>query len=153
MSWTTWIGMATGIVMVVGSKIGPPPVILDLGPVVPTPAATPKPAEKKRLITIITVQNSVEGESVVSFEATDMADEGVSKSAGDEGATKSHVIASKSYSFADQKPELKELSDKIMEQIRKVERDMLEYAERAGPPKVRDPVGAGGSGSGTRRAR
>jgi hypothetical protein len=153
MSWTTWIGMATGIVMVVGSKIGPPPVVLDLGPVVPTPAATAKPAEKKRLITTITVQNSAEGESVVSFEATDVADEGGSKSVADEGSSKSHVIASKSYSFADQKPELKNLSDKIMEQIRKVERDMLEYAERAGPPKERPPVGAGESGGGTRRVR
>ncbi len=144
MSWITWIGMATGIVMVVGSKIGPPPVILDLGPVVPTPAATPKAAEKKRLITTITVQNSPGGESVVSFEATDVADEG-----GD----KTHTIASKDYSFADQKPELKALSDKIMEQIRKVERDMLDYAERAGPPKARAPIGSGGSGSGSRPAR
>ena len=144
MSWTTWIGMATGIVMVVGSKIGPPPVILDLGPVVPTPAATPKKAEKKRLITTITVQNSPGGESVVTFEATDVADE---------GEDKTHTIASKSYAFADQKPELKALSDKIMEQLRKVERDMLEYAERAGPPKARAPIGSGGSGSGAHPAR
>ena len=142
MSWTTWIGVATGLIMVVGSKVNPPPVILDLGPVVPTPAATPKAAEKKRLITTLTVQNSAEGESVVSFEATDVADEG-------EGKT--HVIASKSYAFADQKPELQALSDKIMEQIRKVERDMLEYAERAGPPKPRPPIGQGGSGSGAHR--
>ena len=144
MSWTTWIGMAIGIVMVVGSKLGSPPVILDLGPVVPTPAATPKAAEKKRLITTITVQNNVEGDSVLSFEVTDVADE---------GDKKSHVIASKTYAFADQKPELKELSDQIIQQIRKVERDMLEYAERAGPPKEREPVGTGGSGSGTRRVR
>src|SRR5512140_3283336 len=139
MSWTTWIGMATGIVMVVGSKIGPPPVILDLGPVVPTPAATPKHAEKKRLITTITIQNSPGGESVVSFEATDVADE---------GEDKTHTIASKNYSFADQKADLKPLSDKIMEQVRKMERDMLEYAERAGPPKARAPIGSGGSSSG-----
>ena len=141
MSWITWIGAATGIVMVVGSKIGPPPVILDMGPVVPTPAATPKAAEKKRLITTITIQNSPGGESVVSFEATDVADEG-------EGKT--HTIASKSYAFVDQKAELKPLSDKIMEQVRKVERDMLEYAERAGPPKARAPIGAGGAGGHSR---
>ena len=144
MSWTTWIGIAIGIVMVVGSKLGPPPVILDLGPVVPTPAATPKAAEKKRLITTITMQNNVEGESLLSFEATDVADE---------GDKKSHVIASKTYSFADQKPELKELSDQIIAQIRKVERDMLDYAERAGPPKERAPVSSGGSASGSRRVR
>lgn len=142
MSWTTWIGVATGIVMVVGSKIGPPPVVLDLGPVVPTPAATPKHEEKKRLITTITVQNSATGESVVSFEATDVADQ---------GAGKTHTIASKEYSFADQKPELKDLSEKIMEQIRKVERDMLEYAERAGPPKPRAPIGSGGGAGGGAR--
>jgi len=136
MSWAPWIAAATGVVMIVGSKIGPPPVILDLGPVVPTPASTPKKAEKKRLITTITVQNSPGGESVVSFEASDVADEG-------EGKT--HPIASKSYSFADEKAELNPLSDKIMEQLRKVERDMLEYAERAGPPKARAPIGSGGS--------
>jgi hypothetical protein len=143
MSWATWIGLATGVVMVVGSKIGPPPVILDMGPVVPTPAATPKHAEKRRLITTITVQNSPDGESVVSFEATDVADE---------GSGKTHTIASKAYSFADQKPELKPLSDKIMEQVRKIERDMLEYAQRAGPPKARAPIGSGGS-PGSRPAR
>jgi hypothetical protein len=141
MSWTTWIGVATGVVMAVGSKIGPPPVMLDLGPVVPTPAATPKAAEKKRLITTITVQNSPTGESVVSFEATDVADE---------GGGKTHTIASKDYAFADEKPELKPLSDKIMAQIRNVERDMLEYAERAGPPKARAPIGAGGGVGGNR---
>jgi len=143
MSWTPWIALATGIVMVVGNKIGPPPVILDLGPVVPTPAATPKHAEKKRLITTVTIQNSPGGESVISFEATDVADEG-------EGKT--HTIAAKSYSFADEKAELKPLSDKIMAQLRNVERDMLEYAERAGPPKARAPIGAGGSGGGNRPA-
>jgi len=144
MSWTTWIGLATGIVMVTGSKLSPPPVILDLGPVVPTPVSTPKAAEKKRLITTITVQNNAEGESVVSFEATDVAYEG-------EG--KSHVIASKSYAFVDQKPELKGLSEKILAQIRNVEHDMLEYAERAGPPKARPPIGAGGSSSGASPVR
>jgi hypothetical protein len=136
MSWATWIGMATGIIMVSGSKIGPPPVILDLGPVKPTPAATPKPAEKKRLVTTITVQNSPGGESVVSFEVTDVADE---------GGGKTHTIAAKEYSFADQKAKLKPLSDKIMEQLRNIERDMLEYAKRAGPPKPRAPIDAGGS--------
>jgi len=141
MSWTTWIAVATGIVMVVGNKMEPPPVILDLGPVVPTPAATPKKAEKKRLITTITVQNSPTGESLVSFEATDVADE---------GEDKTHTIASKSYSFGDQKAELKPLSEKITAQIRKLEQDMLEYAERAGPPKARAPIGSGGSGGGSR---
>jgi hypothetical protein len=144
MSWTTWIGLATGIVMVVGSKFEPPPVVLDLGPVQPTPAATPKPAEKKRLITTITVQNSAEGETVVSFEATDVADE---------GSGKFRVTASKNYSFADQKPELKPLSNKVVQQVRNLERDLLEYAERAGPPKERPPIGAGAPSGGARPVR
>ena len=137
MQWTAWIGLAAGVVAIVGSKLGPPPVILDLGPVTPTPAPTPKHAEKKRLITTITVQNSPGGESVISFEATDFADE---------GKDKTHVIASKSYSFAEEKPELKEARDRIVEQIRALEHDLLAYAEKAGPPKPRAPIeGSGGA--------
>lgn len=137
MEWTGWMGLALGVVMVSTAKIGAPPVILDLGPVVATPAPTPKSAERKRLITTITVQNSPGGESVVSFEATDLADEGQGKL---------RTIASKTYSFAEQKPELRELSEQIIGQLRHMERDMLEFAERAGPPKERPPIGPGGAG-------
>ena len=73
MQWTAWI-VALGMVTATAGKVGPPPVILDLGPVMPTPAPTPKAAQKKRLITTITVQNTAEGETVVTFEATDVAD-------------------------------------------------------------------------------
>jgi len=138
MDLTGWIGLALGVVMVTASKMGPPPVVLDLGPVRPTPAPTAKPATKKRLITTITVQNSPEGESVVSFEATDVADEG-------EG--KFQTLAAKSYSLAEEKPELKELRDRIMRRIRGLERDMLEYAALAGPPKERPPVGPDSAGT------
>lgn len=133
MSWTTWIGLATGVVMGMAGKLAPPPVILELGPVVPTPAATPAPADKKRLVTTFTLQNSVEAESVVGFEVTDV---------GDEGGGKTHVIALKRYSFSDQDPKLKGLSEQIMQKIRALERDLLEYAERAGPPEPRAPIGA-----------
>jgi hypothetical protein len=142
MQWTGWIGLAAGLVAVVGSKLGPPPVILDLGPVSPTPAPTPKHAEKKRLITTITVQNSAAGESVISFEATDFADE---------GKDKTHVLASKSYSLAEEKPELKESRDRIVEQIRALEHDLLAYAEKAGPPKPRAPIGRSEGGAGAAR--
>ena len=81
MQWTSWIGLALGVVMVSAAKLGPPPVMLDLGPVVPTPVPSPESAEKKRLITTITVQNSPEGESMVSFEATDVADQGKGREA------------------------------------------------------------------------
>jgi hypothetical protein len=102
-----------------------------------TPAPTPTAAEKKRLITTITVQNSPEGDSTVSFEATDVADE---------GKDKLRTLAQKTYSLAEEKPELTALRGRIMEQIRALERDMLDYAERAGPPKERAPLGPGQSG-------
>jgi hypothetical protein len=137
MQWTGWIGLALGMVMVSTAKVGPPPVMLDLGPVKATPAPTPKAAEKKRLITTITVQNSPEGDSTVSFEATDVADE---------GKDKLRTLAQKTYSLAEEKPELTALRGRIMEQIRALERDMLDYAERAGPPKERAPLGPGQSG-------
>ncbi|MFN8627695.1 MAG: hypothetical protein U0587_17175 [Candidatus Binatia bacterium] len=138
MDWTGWIGLALGVVMVTAAKVGPPPVILNLGPVMPTPAPTAKVATKKRLITTITVQNSPEGESVVSFEATDVADEGQGKT---------RTLASKSYSLVDEKPELKALQEQIMGHIRGLEREMLEYAAKAGPPKERPPIGPGQAGT------
>lgn len=136
MEWTGWLGLALGVVMVSTAKVGPPPVILDLGPVAPTPAPTPSHAERKRLITTITVQNSPEGESIVSFEATDVADKGKGKF---------QTLASKTYSLAEEKPELKEMSGHIMEHLRALEREMLDYAERAGPPKERAPIQPGSS--------
>jgi hypothetical protein len=132
MQWTGWIGLAVGMLMVTSPKVVPPPVILDLGPVMPTPASTPKVAEKKRLITTITVQNAAAGETVVSFEATDVADE---------GEDKLRTLASQRYSLAEDKPELKELREKILHQVRELEREMLNYVEKAGPPKARAPLG------------
>jgi hypothetical protein len=134
MQWTSWIGLALGLVMVSAAKVGPPPVMLDLGPVVPTPAPSPKSAERMRLITTITVQNSPQGESIVSFEATDLADEGKGKFG---------TLASKSYSLAEEKPELRDLREQIMRDLRGIEREMLEFAERAGPPKERAPLQPG----------
>ncbi|MGD0946066.1 MAG: hypothetical protein ABSA52_01445 [Candidatus Binatia bacterium] len=134
MQWTSWIGLALGVVMVSAPKLGPPPVMLDLGPVVPTPVPSPKSAEKKRLITTITVQNSPEGESIVSFEATDVADE---------GKDKFRTLASKNYSLAEEKPELKHLRERILQDLRGIEREMLDFAELAGPPKERAPLQPG----------
>ncbi len=132
MQLTTWIGVAMGVVMITAVK-GPPPVVLDLGPVVPTPAPTPRGGERKRLITTITVQNATsQAETVVSFEATEIADE---------GHDKVRTVASKSYSLADDNPKLKEMSGKILRQVRELEREMLKYVEIAGPPKERAPLG------------
>jgi hypothetical protein len=130
MQWRRWIGCAVVMARVTTAaattKLKPPPVILDLGPVTPTPAPTPEAAEHQRLITTITVQNSADGESVVSFEATDVADKGHGKT---------YTIASKTYSLAEEKPKLKALRERILRQVRVLERQMLEYAQKAGPPK------------------
>ncbi len=137
MQWSTWLGITLAVVGVMGTKIGPPPVILDLGPVVPTPVPTPQKADKKRLITTITVQNNAAGETVITFEATDVADEG-------EG--KSRMIAAKSYSVAEseEKSALKPLANKIVGAVRDLERDMLEFVEISGPPKPRAPMSQSG---------
>lgn len=133
MQWTAWIGLALGVVMAATPKPGRPPVILEIGPVVPTPVPTAKHATRKRLITVITVRNNPNGESVISFEATDVADE---------GEERVRTLASKSYALAeaDEKPELNELREHILEQIRDLEREMLKWAEKAGPPKERAPL-------------
>ena len=144
MAWTGWIALAVALLSAqgaaaAGAKVQPPPVVLDLGPVVPTPPPTPRGGQRKRLITTITVQNKAGGESVVSFEASDVADEGQGRL---------RTLASKNYSLADEKPELNALRQKVLQQVRELERTLLEFAERAGPPKERAPIGAGGSGSG-----
>jgi hypothetical protein len=125
------IVLGFGVAWAEGPKAEPPPVILDLGPVQPTPAPTPEPATRRRLITSITIQNGASGETIVNFEATDVADEGKGKF---------HTIASARYSLSDDRAKLKPLSKKILEQIRVLERDMLDFAEVAGPPKARPPL-------------
>jgi hypothetical protein len=133
MQWTALISVSLALVAVIGTKLGPPPVILELGPEIPTPAPTPRDAEKKRLITMITVQNNEKGESVVFFEATDFVDE---------GEEKTRTLATKRYSVAEaeEKPELKPLADKIMYKIRDLEHDMLQFVQKSGPPKARAPM-------------
>ena len=140
MQSTGWIGVLIGLAVIGASKLETPPVILELGPVVPTPAATPKPAERKRLISVITVQNAADGESAVSFEASDVADE---------GAGKFRPLASRTYSLVDQEPKVRQLRSKILKQVRDLERDMLGYAQLAGPPKERAPLERGGQRPGT----
>lgn len=145
MQVTGWIGLTLGVVMVSAAKMGgPPPVVLDLGPLKATPAPTPQRAEKKRLITTITVQNTIEGETLLSFEASDVADEGYGKT---------HPLATKRYSLAEEKPELKEAREKILHQVRELEREMLKFVDIAGPPKERIPLAPGQQPGGTRPYR
>lgn len=112
----------------------PAPATKDLGMVHPTPEPTGQPFQKKRLITTLTVQNSPAGESIVTFEATDVGEEG--------RAFK--PLASKQYSLAEPPAELEGMRDKILTRLRELERDLLEYSELAGPPKERAPVVPGG---------
>lgn len=114
-----------------------PPVMLDLGPVVATPAPTPEAETRRRLVTTLTVQNSAQGESQISFEALDVADQGKGKF---------RTIASKRYHLQDDREKLQALRKKIVGEIRALEHDLLDYAQVAGPPKERKPLTGGGGG-------
>ncbi|MCX8071193.1 MAG: hypothetical protein N3C12_01895 [Candidatus Binatia bacterium] len=136
------IGWLSGVVVVAtavaGTRLGPPPVVWNLGPFEPTPAPTPAPAQKKRLITTLTLQNSAAGDTVVTFEATEVAEDKDGKV---------RTLASKQYSLAEaeEKPELRPLALKILEQLRALEGDLLEFVEKSGPPKPRAPISGGGT--------
>lgn len=134
MQWSGWIGLALGF-LAASTDFGPPPVVLDLGPVVPTPAPTPRHADRKRLISTITVQNSIKGETVVSFEAMDVAQE---------SKERSPMIAARTYAISEAKesenPEAKKLANDIVGHIRELEKEMLRFAEVMGPPKEREPL-------------
>lgn len=120
----------------------PGPVIEQLGPVKPTPAPSPKREEHIRLITSFTLGNKPNGESVISFEATDF---GVSGHIVDE--SKYRTIATEQYSLVEPKPAARQLRDQIMLKIRDLERDLLKFVEVTGPPRSREPI----TGSGTDR--
>jgi len=126
-----WIAILLGLA-VLGAKYEQGPVIHELGPVVHTPAPTPKHADRKRLITVITVLNSVDKESAISFEATDV---------GDEGGGKSRTLAQQTYSLSDDEKKGQALRSKILSQVRNLEQTMLEYVKVVGPPKERAPLG------------
>lgn len=113
--------------------IEPPPVILHLGPLEPTPAPTPRKADKKRLITTVTIKNSPDGDTIVSFEASDFADE---------GRDRFRVLAVKNYavSEAEEKGTLRPSADRILHLVRDLEREMLHFVEISGPPVERPAI-------------
>ena len=117
----------------------PGPVIQNLGPVVPTPAPSPKSEQHIRLISSFTLGNKPDGESVISFEA---ADYGVSGSGED---TKYRTIASEQYSLVEPKPNARAMRDEILRKIRDLESDLLRFVEVTGPPRVREPLTAPGA--------
>ena len=110
----------------------PPPVIRNLGPYAPSPGPTPGAADKIRLVASFTLRNSPEGQSVTAFEVTDM-----SRSTDKKKATTHRIIASEIYSLAQGKKDLAPLRDEIMRKVRDLEVDLLEFAQRVGPPKER----------------
>ena len=129
----TTIGLVLGIalVAVVALANQPGPKILRLGPVVPTPAPSPKAEEKIRLITSFTMQNKPDGKSVITFEATDFA----------ESKIEDHrILANALYTLVEPKPNAKAKAEEIMRKIRDLEGDLLEFVELAGPPKIRQPL-------------
>ena len=129
--------LVLGFGAVVMGQAGPGPVILELGPVEPTPPPTPRDADRLRLVSTVTVQNNAEGESVISFEVVDVAE--------DKDGERIRPIAFKTYSLAEdavkeEPAEARPLAAEIVAKIRDLERDMLRYAVIAGPPKERKPI-------------
>jgi len=140
MKLTAWValGLATvlalsvsGVALAQREKA----VVLDLGPVEPTPPPTPRHADRKRLVSTITVQNSIERDSIISFEVADMADE---------GEERIRLFAMKTYTLSDDElaevPAARALADDIVRRIRDLEREMLRYSDMVGPPEERRPL-------------
>ena len=107
-----------------------PPVIWNLGPVEPTPPPAAEAADRIRLITSFTLRNKPDGESLISFETTDL-----SMSTEEKKETVYRVISSANYSLAEPKKALKPLRNEIVRKVRELESDLLRYAERAAPAR------------------
>ncbi|HVN85753.1 MAG TPA: hypothetical protein VMW17_13000 [Candidatus Binatia bacterium] len=122
-----------GSVVALAAPNDPPVVMLDLGPLVATPAPTPEAATRKRLITSLTIQNAPTGESVMNFECSDVAEQANKNK-------KYKTLAASRYALSDDSPKLQEQRRKIIAKIRDLEHDLLDYVKVAGPPKARRPL-------------
>ncbi len=116
-------------------------VIERLGKVLPTPAPSPYPEEKIRLISSLTVQNKPSGDTSFTFEAADY---------GERENGQFRVLAIEQYSLIEPKAEARELRDKIVRQLRELEKDLLSFVEITGPPRVPQKVFEGGGAGGGR---
>ncbi len=120
------------VALVLGGAAGaatvPPPVMNDLEYVEPTPEPTPKPYWRKRLITTLTVQNTPEGDTVVMFEAADVAQY--------ESAEKKSfkTLAAERYTLSTEDPKLRAARKQVLGKLRELEEAILDYVEAAGPP-------------------
>ena len=110
----------------------PPPVIQELGPVLPTPVPSPKYEDRIRLITSFTLTNKPDGNSVIAFEATDFGRTAKAK--------KYRVLATEIYTLVEPKKKAEALAERLMLHIRELERELLDYVEIAGPPRERQPI-------------
>jgi len=109
---------------------GPPPVLEDMGPGRPTPAPTEKSYEKKRLITSLTVQNSPKGETIITFEASDV---------GEMPDGKFKPLISRRYSLGEVKPKNAALRDNALRDLRVLEQSLLRYVDAVGGPTQIEP--------------
>lgn len=110
----------------------PPPIIQELGPVLPTPVPSPKYEERIRLISSLTITNKPDGNSVISFEATDFA--------RSKKVEKFRILATELYTLVEPKKKAEPIADRIMLKIRALEHDLLEFVEVTGPPRERQPL-------------
>lgn len=113
----------------------PGPVIRELGMMSPTPAPSPKIESRIRLISSLTIQNKPDGDSVITFEATDFA-------RSEKKVTNQYrIVATEFYSLVEpKKKEAAARADEIMLKIRDLEEELLQYVEIVGPPRERKPV-------------
>ena len=113
----------------------PGPVVRELGPMQPTPAPSPKIESRIRLISSLTIQNKPDGDSVITFEATDFA------RSEKKVANQYRIVATEFYSLVEpKKKEAAARADEIMRKIRDLEEDLLQYVEIVGPPRERKPI-------------
>jgi hypothetical protein len=113
----------------------PGPVVRELGPLQPTPAPSPKSETRVRLISSLTIQNKPDGDSVITFEATDFARARIKT------ANQYRIVATEFYSLVEpKKKEAAARAEEIMLKIRDLEEDLLQFVEIVGPPRVRQPV-------------
>jgi hypothetical protein len=119
--------------LVAGVAIGKqiPPATRHLGPVVPTPVPSPEVRERIRMIASFTLQNRPDGDSIISFEATDF---------GKTPKGDYRILASQQYSLLEAKKAARPLAGEIMRDIRDLEERLLEFVEIQGPPRVRAPI-------------
>jgi hypothetical protein len=128
-TWAVVIGAALVAGVAIGKQL--PPAKRHLGPVVPTPAPSPEVRERIRMIASLTLQNRPDGDSVITFEATDY------------GRTEKgdyRILASEQYSLVEPKKKARGLAGEIMHDIRDLEERLLEFVEIAGPPRERSAI-------------